>query len=278
MGYIHDVQMINEQLYCIKDVQSINKYLILGKKKALLFDTGFGFSDFKPLIREITDLDYDVVDSHSDIDHCAGNYLFDDVYISIHDYKNLKIVDDGTYRKEQVGYRLRKHPALANEMDMDAYLQTSIYDTHYHFLEDGDSFDLGDCLYHVISIPGHTSGSICLWNPKNGWLFTGDSIMKYNVYYAQAQCEPMRVYYHSLQKIKKLQSKVTAIFPGHGEYGIPSHFITDEIRNVEEIASQKENDEFFEAAFGMNVFKHQYHDTLIYYSSEQLEELQRHGL
>lgn len=278
MGYIHDVQKINDRLFCIKDVQSINKYLILGKSKALIFDTGFGFTDFKPLIREITNLDYFVVDSHSDVDHCEGNYLFPEVYISIHDYRNLNLNDDYEFKKGQVDYRIKKNPDLVHMMDVPAYFTHSIFDTHYHFLEEGDSFDLGDLQLEVIEIPGHTSGSICLWNEVDSWLFTGDSVMKHNVYYSQDQCEPMKVYYHSLQKLNKLQSKVKAIFPGHGEYGLAAHFIGDTIKNVEEIAAHKTEDEWIKNQFGLPVYQHSYAETLIFYSQHIRDDLLSHGL
>ena len=278
MSYVHDVQKINDRLYCIKDVQSINKYLIVGSEKALVFDTGFGFTDFKPVIRELTDLDYYVVDSHSDVDHASGNYLFDEVYIGIHDYKNLSYIEDPEYRKVQVDYRISKHPALVDEMDLDAYYQMSAYHTNYRFLEGGEVFDLGDLKLEVIPIPGHTGGSVCLFERSKGWLFTGDSVMKYNVYYAQEQCEPLKVYYHSLKKLQTMENEVSTIFPGHGEYGIPAHFISDLMTNVEEILSQEEEDEFVNLPFGMVGYKHTYADTLIYYSKAQRDMLQAHGL
>jgi glyoxylase-like metal-dependent hydrolase (beta-lactamase superfamily II) len=44
-------------------------------------------------------------------------------------------------------------------------------------VEDGDTVRVGTCALEVISIKGHTPGSIVLYYPKDGGhLFTGDSL------------------------------------------------------------------------------------------------------
>lgn len=35
--------------------------------------------------------------------------------------------------------------------------------------------DLGDRTFEVLHVPGHTAGSIALWDPAAGLLFTGDT-------------------------------------------------------------------------------------------------------
>ncbi len=78
-------------------------------------------------------------------------------------------------------------------------------------LEDGDQ--IGD--YRVIHTPGHTSGSICLYNPNNKVLFVGDNLM-----YSKNVIEGPRVL-HEPQEFKKSIEKLTnldvdIILTGHG--------------------------------------------------------------
>jgi glyoxylase-like metal-dependent hydrolase (beta-lactamase superfamily II) len=40
---------------------------------------------------------------------------------------------------------------------------------------DGDLVDLGDRAFEVLHVPGHTAGSIALWDAGAGQLFTGDT-------------------------------------------------------------------------------------------------------
>jgi glyoxylase-like metal-dependent hydrolase (beta-lactamase superfamily II) len=42
-------------------------------------------------------------------------------------------------------------------------------------LRDGDAIRMGDQDFEVIHMPGHSSDSICLYNPAEGVLFVGDS-------------------------------------------------------------------------------------------------------
>ncbi len=55
-------------------------YLIVGQKRALLFDTGMGISDIKKVTEELTKLPIIVLNSHTHDDHVGGNWEFDSVY------------------------------------------------------------------------------------------------------------------------------------------------------------------------------------------------------
>lgn len=41
---------------------------------------------------------------------------------------------------------------------------------------EGDVVDLGDRAFEVVHLPGHSPGSIGLWDPSAGTLFSGDAI------------------------------------------------------------------------------------------------------
>src|SRR5271169_3626248 len=47
-------------------------YLIVGEKRALLFDTGMGISDVKKVVTELTKLPIVVLNSHTHDDHVGG--------------------------------------------------------------------------------------------------------------------------------------------------------------------------------------------------------------
>lgn len=46
------------------------------------------------------------------------------------------------------------------------------------FMNDDEILLFGKLDIRVIHIPGHTAGSVCLYNESNHWLFTGDTLMK----------------------------------------------------------------------------------------------------
>jgi glyoxylase-like metal-dependent hydrolase (beta-lactamase superfamily II) len=44
------------------------------------------------------------------------------------------------------------------------------------FIEDGGKFEVSDVSLEVISAPGHSAGSVCLYSTELGALFTGDAV------------------------------------------------------------------------------------------------------
>lgn len=54
-------------------------YLIVGKKKALLFDTGMGLDTISLVVKELTKLPVVVLNSHTHPDHIGGNSEFSNV-------------------------------------------------------------------------------------------------------------------------------------------------------------------------------------------------------
>src|SRR5580658_3147149 len=60
--------------------EEVISYLIVGDKRALLFDTGMGISDLKKLTAELTSLPIVVINSHTHDDHVGDNWEFETVY------------------------------------------------------------------------------------------------------------------------------------------------------------------------------------------------------
>jgi len=80
-----------------------------------------------------------------------------------------------------------------------------------------DVISLGEISFEVISTPGHTPGSICLYSKKENLLFSGDTIFakgyigRYDFSYSdKLQLEK------SIHLILQLTGE-TKIYPGHGE-------------------------------------------------------------
>ena len=57
--------------------QEAISYLIVGKDRALLFDSGLGLVPIRPVVEELTSLPVEVLNSHTHFDHVGGNAEFD---------------------------------------------------------------------------------------------------------------------------------------------------------------------------------------------------------
>jgi glyoxylase-like metal-dependent hydrolase (beta-lactamase superfamily II) len=95
------------------------------------------------------------------------------------------------------------------------------------FLVEGDVVDLGDRRFEVLHVPGHTAGSISLWEPARGNLFTGDAIYVDE----RRSWDDAGAAVRSLRQLRDLPTH--AVFAGHGR-----PFDGDELRAVidEELA------------------------------------------
>lgn len=76
------VKKINNFLYGIgefKHFEEVISYLIVGKRKSLLIDTGLGIKNIKKVVKKITNNPISVINTHAHFDHIGGNKLFDNI-------------------------------------------------------------------------------------------------------------------------------------------------------------------------------------------------------
>lgn len=174
-------------------LEQANMFLVEGRDRDMILDTGMGVIPFKPYLdtlRQDPSKEIICISSHTHIDHIGAVHEFD-----------IRLV----------------HPAEADEManpsgltslfrrDMpEALLQTFLeagyppigetliealpyadYDPEtYHLrgaqatghLNHGDTVDLGNHRYEVLHLPGHSPGGIGLFERATGVLFAADAI------------------------------------------------------------------------------------------------------
>jgi glyoxylase-like metal-dependent hydrolase (beta-lactamase superfamily II) len=81
-------------------------------------------------------------------------------------------------------------------------------------LRDGDLVDLGDVKLKVISTPGHTPGSICLYDEATGVMFTGDTVFEGGSFGRTDLGGNPEHMINSLEALTKYD--VSTLYPGHG--------------------------------------------------------------
>ena len=81
-------------------------------------------------------------------------------------------------------------------------------------LHGGDVIDLGDAHLTVIHTPGHTPGSICLYDPASHVMFTGDTVFEGGGFGRTDIGGNPEHMLTSLEALSKYD--VSALYPGHG--------------------------------------------------------------
>ena len=138
-------------------------YLILGKDKALLLDTGMGISDLRKVVSELTPLPIIVVNSHTHDDHVGGNWQFPTIYSMDTDFSRANAKGSSADAQAEIA-----SGEICGDLPRDFNAKT--YRTKpwtiSKYIHDGDTIDLGGRTVEILSTPGHTPDAICLLRPR----------------------------------------------------------------------------------------------------------------
>jgi len=178
-------------------------YVIKGHTKNVLIDTGVA-GKFPLLKRRLTELGLRVRDmnlvilTHEHYDHIGATASFHETaVVAAHRLaaNKLELQDEFvTFRK------YKDQPSRPFWVDI--------------WLQDGSIIDLGNYELEVIHTPGHTSGCICLYEPRAGFLFTGDTVFAGGTLSEIAVGGNVSDYVNSVRRLSNL--KIKRLFPGHG--------------------------------------------------------------
>jgi hydroxyacylglutathione hydrolase len=184
-----------------------NHFVCDGDTKALI-DTGYK-ADLETTRRLIEQTGFAVantrmiINTHSHCDHIGGNHAF----------------------QEETGCRIMMHPIEKFFMDHKNAWFTwwRYYDQEadfYHVtdtLADGSCLQLDDLELQVIHTPGHASGGIALYAPKERFLISGDALWDGDIGALTPRIEGNNCLFLALHTLDRLSSlDVQRVFPGHG--------------------------------------------------------------
>ncbi|MCR5795347.1 MAG: MBL fold metallo-hydrolase [Solobacterium sp.] len=195
---------MNADTWRIEDA-GVRFFLLEGKDKAMLVDSGMNVKNIKEIVSSLTDREVFLVNTHADRDHIAGNGEFDSFYMNPSEY--CSYFSSASNKGEPL-------PVF-----------------------EGDVFDLGDRKISVIALPGHTPGSIALLDEKYRVLISGDPIQKNGRIFMFGTFRNMHAYRDSLVRLLKRADEFDEIWPSHAEIPVSKDILPSLIRSAEEIIS-----------------------------------------
>lgn len=166
-----------------------NIWLIRGSQRDALIDSGLGVVSLREAEKHLFEKDVTAVATHYHLDHVGSLGDFDDRVIHGLEAKNLTLPeaegrllkanysDAGIQMLEEAGYPMPDE--LLSALPYPGYDLASYQvprTTATRQVDEGDVIDLGDRRFEVLHLPGHSPGSIGLWEQDSGILFSGDAI------------------------------------------------------------------------------------------------------
>jgi hydroxyacylglutathione hydrolase len=144
------------------------EYLLLGRARALLIDSGATTRDIGPVLAGLTRLPVTVIPTHLHSDHTNGLKHFD--RIALVDLPETRaLVRDGQVHLRRLQYMA---PFSA---------PTPVFRVS-EWVKPGGDIDLGGRIVQLLWTPGHTATSISIHDPAAKLLFTGDYIYTTTLY------------------------------------------------------------------------------------------------
>jgi glyoxylase-like metal-dependent hydrolase (beta-lactamase superfamily II) len=166
-----------------------NIWHVRGRDRDLMVDTGLGIVSLTDATRHLIDKPVAAVATHAHADHRGGFHEFAERIAHPAEagdlmrqsrFASLRATDfdpEMRQRMADAGYPLPDEllSALPHEDYDTAHFRQHLAPAT-RLVDEGDVVDLGDRTFEVLHLPGHSPGSIGLWEAATGTLFSGDAI------------------------------------------------------------------------------------------------------
>jgi glyoxylase-like metal-dependent hydrolase (beta-lactamase superfamily II) len=203
-----------------------NSFLVLGKERDILIDSGMGVAALRPIVDRLSARPRLVFTSHAHIDHVGSHPEFADCEILVHPAEANELTQPGRQglrfpnRSPEAITALRSSGIEPSEFmieavpfagyDLMAYHRAPVKPTR--FVSEGDIVETGDRKFEVLHLPGHSPGSIALWERSSRSLFSGDAIYD-GVIVDDLPGSDVEMYRATMKRIAELP--VAQVFGGH---------------------------------------------------------------
>ncbi|MEM6489161.1 MAG: MBL fold metallo-hydrolase [Pseudomonadota bacterium] len=167
-----------------------NMFLIRGSERDLLVDAGMGVASLRGFLAPLTERPVTLLLTHGHVDHVGSAAEFaDDILMHPAEAAGLA-APHPDWSLSYDDYPADKRAALAAAgFDTRGHVIAALPHPGYdpadwqvapaqptRLVEEGDLIDLGDRAFTVLHLPGHSPGSIGLWDEANATLIGGDAL------------------------------------------------------------------------------------------------------
>lgn len=186
------------------DDGGVRFFLLCGTERALLVDSGMTVRNAKEIARGLTSLPVSLLNTHADRDHTGSNGEFAEFYM---------------------------HP------DEEPVFRKNGGDGTVLPVRGGDVIDLGNRPLTIVDLPGHTPGSIGVYDERNRVLISGDPIQQNGNIFMFGEHRNLTRYIESLENLLPMLEKIDEIWPSHADLPVPPSVVPALIEGAKKILS-----------------------------------------
>ena len=182
-----------------------NTYLLFDEtKECIIIDPGCSDSSEEQILKEFISLKglmpVMLINTHAHVDHVFGNNF---VYQA---YKLLPVL-----HRNEIAI-LEAAPAAGANWGVEVHPSPS----PVKFIEEGDTIKFGNSVLEIIFTPGHSPGSVCIYNKEQAFVIGGDVLFRGSIGRTDLPGGDHQALLQSIrQKLFHLGDD-TIVYPGHG--------------------------------------------------------------
>lgn len=167
-----------------------NIWHVRGRDRDMVIDTGLGIVSLRSAANDIFSKRITAVATHTHYDHIGGMHEFDERVVHESEATIMSqglsemVLRVGDFSEsdrnelQALGYAVGGDELISaiphSDFDIDEHRMQPAPCTLS--VSEGDVIDLGDRAFEILHLPGHSPGSIGLWEERTGVLFSGDAI------------------------------------------------------------------------------------------------------
>jgi len=206
-------------------VMQCNIWHVRGRDRDLIVDTGMGIANLYEASKHLFDKALSAVATHTHLDHVGSLHEFED--------RIVHPVEADTMTKPSENFSMLREehsPEFIESLERAGYEVGPSYITALpradfnlsefstpaapatRLVTEGDVIDLGDRVFEVMHLPGHSPGSIGLWEQRTGILFSGDAIYD-GPLLDEIPGSDIAVYCDTMRRLENLPARV--VHAGH---------------------------------------------------------------
>lgn len=198
----YEIIKIDDKTWRIENI-FVYSFLLVGDERAIMIDSGCSIENMKEIIEGIliengyadfVNKPIEVITTHGDGDHTNAHNQFPAYYVTNDDYEIFEFA--------------KRYP-----------------DAQYKQIIDGQIIDIGNRPLQIITVPGHTKGSVAILDKNNRRLFCGDMVQTGRIFqFGQGRVNNQLR--DSYEKLERLCGEFDELCPNHATPVLKPDYIT----------------------------------------------------